>query len=222
MNLVPEQWREPFPEQEIPYILAAILRCCELLKKESFNEHENCLTIRLVRLLRRDHMMLKRPVHLDWEVSEFDSTNPEQLGRLDLRFLFSTGILHPWPCFAVEAKRLHVTFPKGGWKSLVSEYATTATQRPVEEEQGMMCFISGRYSKGLRAGAMVGYVYDGRIDDARRAIAEAIVEQAEKLKVKKPSTQNAHRIFQGTATIRESVHELSDGPFTVYHVLTAV
>src|SRR2546426_7901927 len=114
----PEQWREPFPDTEIPYILAAVLRCSADLRKEDVCEHENRLTIRLARLLVRDAVMLTRPIHLDLEAWEIGIEKAEILGRLDLRYLYSTGALHPWPCFALEAKRLHVTFPSGGWKSL--------------------------------------------------------------------------------------------------------
>jgi hypothetical protein len=163
----PDQWREPFPDMEIPYILAAVLRCSADLRKTDECEHENRLTIRLARLLVRDAVMLTRPVHLDLEAWEFGIEKAELLGRLDLRYLYSTGVRHPWPCFALEAKRLHVTFPKGGWKSLVSEYVTTETKKSVEDEQGMMCFVTGRYSGGLLAGAMLGYVYDSQVAEAR-------------------------------------------------------
>src|SRR5438270_13754191 len=95
----PEQWRKPFPETEIPYILAAVLRCSASIKKKEPCEHENRLTIRLAKLLRRDSVLLVRPIHLDWEAWEIQSEEVEQLGRLDLRYLYSTGISHPWPCF---------------------------------------------------------------------------------------------------------------------------
>jgi hypothetical protein len=45
------------------------------------------------------------------------------------------------PYFAVEAKRLHVSLPSG-WQSLVAEY--------VGGNQGMMCFITGRYRNTQR------------------------------------------------------------------------
>ena len=133
-------------------------------------------------------------------------------GRLDLRFLYSTGVSKPWPCFVIEAKRLHVTFPKSGWKSLVSEYATTETQRNVEEEQGMMCFVIGRYSHGLQAGAMLGYVYDGKVETARNAVGEAVVKHAEKLKLSRPYQFRVSPVIPQESRISESLHLLPAGP----------
>ncbi len=218
----PEQWREPFPDSEIPFILAAVLRCASGLKKEDNCEHENSLTIRLAKLLVRDGVMLRRPVQLDWEVWEFERSKAELLGRLDLRYIYSTGISHPWPCFTIEAKRLHVTFPKSGWKSLVSEYVTADTKKLPTEEQGMMCFVTGRYSCGLGTGAMLGYVYDGKVEDARTAIHDTIVKYATKLKLANPQRVQVSTVLPHESRISESIHELQTGKFTIYHLLFEV
>lgn len=162
--------------------------------------------------------MTCKTVHLDMEVWELRHEEPELLGRLDLRYLYSTGVRHPWPCFALEAKRLHVSFPKGGWKSLVSEYVTADTKKSVEEEQGMMCFVIGRYSGGLQAGAMVGYVYDGKVEEARKAIQEAIVKHATKLKLSNSQPIRVSTVIQNEQRITESIHELPSGSFTIYHL----
>jgi hypothetical protein len=218
----PEQWREPFPDTEIPYILAAVLRCSTELRKADACEHENRVTIRLARLLVRDAVMLTRPVHLDLEAWEIGIQKAEILGRLDLRYLYSTGALHPWPCFALEAKRLHVTFPRGGWKSLVSEYVTTDTQKSAEDEQGMMCFVTGRYSGGLGAGAMVGYVYDGMVDAALTAVRDAITKHASKLKLSQSQQIRVSGVVPNESRITESIHELPKGAFTIFHLLFGV
>lgn len=218
----PEQWREPFPDEEISHILAALLRCSSDLRKAESCEHENRLTVRLAKLLSLDATMLKRPVHLDWEVWEIGMEKAELLGRLDLRYLYSTGVQHPWPCFAIEAKRLHVTFPKGGWKSLVSEYVTGDTGKSAEEEQGMMCFVTGRYSGGLRSGAMLGYVYDGDVERARIAIHKAIVEHSAKLRFSTSEQIKVSAIVPNELRITESVHELPQRQFRIFHVLFGV
>lgn len=218
----PEQWREPFPESEIPFILAAVLRCSAGLKKKDECEHENHLTLQLARLLLLDPEMLKRHVHLDWEVWEFEGRKAELLGRLDLRYLYSTGTSHPWPCFTIEAKRLHVKFSKGGWKSLVSEYVTGETGKPVHEEQGMMCFVTGRYSGGLKSAGMVGYVYDGDVTRALDGIEKAIKNHAEKLKLSKTQKMGVSKIIQGESRIMESMHDLTNGVFTIFHILFSV
>jgi hypothetical protein len=227
MTAVPEIWRQPFPESEIPFILAGVLRCMASVSKLEPQEHENKITIRLWKKLRRDDELNARPTHLDPEAWELDQEDEDgKIGRIDLRFLFSTATLKPWPCFAVEAKRLHVTFPRSGWKSLVSEYVTSNTTKPVEDEQGMMCFVSGRYSRGLRAGAMLGYVFDSDVDGARAEIAGAIQEHAKKLKIVTPAWIVDSPIMLGSG-ISESHHDLTNEElvadlfcdrFIIYHV----
>ena len=231
----PSRWREPFPESEIPYILAAVLRCMAGGKKNSPQEGENVISIRLWKRLRRDAVLRQRPIVADSEAWEIDENQPDgTIGRLDIRFIFSTGIQHPWPIFAIEAKRLHVTF-KSGWKSLVSEYVTADTVKPVDKEQGMMCFVTGRYSHGLRAGAMLGYVFDADVGGARDAIAKSISTHAEKLKVcagKYFLPGSALRESPRQSGIYESHHELpaplmpaspkGKGDFTIFHILVAV
>jgi hypothetical protein len=232
MSVVPDVWRQPFPESEIPFILAGILRCMAAVKKKTDHERENPITTRLWKRLRRDAELNARPTHLDpeaWEVDEKDEDG--KIGRLDLRFLFSTGTLKPWPCFTIEAKRLHVTFPKAGWSSLVPEYVTSHTSKPVEEEQGMMCFVSGRYSRGLRAGAMLGYVFDGEIEVARASIAGAIQTHAKKLRLAPSSRLADSTVLPGKSGISESLHDLAEEidlgdffreRFTIYHMLVPV
>lgn len=231
MTAVPEVWRQPFPEGEITFILAALLRCMASVSKLDPCEHENRITTRLWKKLRRDGELNARPTHLDpevWELNEGDEDG--KVGRLDLRFLFSTAAVKPWPCFAIEAKRLHVTFPKAGWKSLVSEYVTPDTAKAVENEQGMMCFVSGRYSRGLRAGAMLGYVFDGNVKAARNSIGAAIQLQAKKLRLASPGwvresvllansgISESHHDFESEADIADLFAER----FTIYHVLMPV
>jgi|GEM_PF-565588 len=232
MNTVPDVWRQPFPDDEIPFILAGILRCMATVKKQSPNEHENLLTTRLWKQLRRDAELNVRPTHLDTEVWEINEENADgKIGRLDLRFIYSTGTIKPWPCFAIEAKRLHVTFPNAGWQSLISEYVTSDTSRPVEDEQGMMCFVSGRYSRGLRAGAMLGYVFDGNVEAARVSIAAAIQRHEKKLKLASARWAPDASVIPGISGISESQHDFGKGAlienqfrniFTIFHLLVPV
>jgi len=161
------EWVPLFPEEEVPFILAAVLRSGVRLKKLHGAELENEVSDRLRDLLDRDSGLRARPVELFREVPLYDRkrARQKQLGRSDLMFLYSTGIEKPWPYFAIESKRLHVTFPSG-WKSLVSDYVTG--------HQGMMCFIEGRYAHGLESGGMLGYVFDGKLEDARSSVAACI------------------------------------------------
>jgi hypothetical protein len=205
MNHDAHEWIPLFPDEEIPHILDAIKRCMAEIRKTSKQEHETQITKRLHLRLKADHVLRQRPLLIDRETVE-DDVNTGEEGRLDLRFMLQEPEPKPTPHFAVEAKRLHVTFPSG-WQSLVSEY--------VRGDQGMMCFITGRYSKGLRSGAMLGYVFDGDIDRASKSISNMINKSADSLHLLHAS--NSKRGSQW-----HTIHDVSDREFCIFHLLTDV
>jgi hypothetical protein len=210
------QWIPLFPQEEIPFILAAVLRSGERLKKLHRGELENDLSDRLRDKLDRDASLRTRPVELFREVPIYDRkrSRQKQLGRTDIIFLYSTGATKPWPYFVIEAKRLHVAFPSG-WQSLVSEYVTG--------EQGMMCFINERYARNLKTGGMLGFVFDGDIDGARASVAASVKEKRTELKCRRRTHfQESTVLGSSAAGIGESIHSLSHGAFTIYHLFLAV
>jgi hypothetical protein len=208
-------WIPLFPEEEIPFILAAVLRSGERLKKLSDNELENHLNDRLRDIIVCYPDFRKRPVEIQRETPLYDPARKRgrPLGRPDLQFIYSTGYNKPWPYFAIEAKRLHVTFASG-WQSLVSEYVTG--------HQGMMCFIEERYAKNLSSGGMLGYVFDGETDKARASIAACIENNYQKLHCCKTNSFKSSDVQIPNQTINESVHQRSNGALILYHLLVPV
>lgn len=204
-----------FPAEEISFILGAVLRCSAALRKKGATEYENRISDRLRKLLLRDSDLRERPVYLDREAYVYDDTSDEEnaAGRLDFRFLYSTEGRQPWPYFAIEAKRLHVTFPSGP-DPCVSEYVTG--------NQGMMCFIDQRYAKGLTSGGVLGYVFDGDVDRARVSVAVAIKKHGDKLKCVPPFAMVASAIVPGDSRVSETTHHLPHGDFTIYHLFVPV
>jgi hypothetical protein len=215
MNHDAAEWVPLFPEEEIPFILAAVLRSGARLKKVDKTELENDLSDRLRDELDRDSGLRNRPLEIYREVPLYDRqrAGQKQLGRTDVIFLFSTGINKPWPYFVIESKRLHVTFPSGR-KSLISEYVTG--------HQGMRCFIEERYGRGLASGGMLGYVFDGRIEKARAAVGVSIATHYRQLKCSKVNLFAPSKALGGACRIYESAHSLSRGVFTIYHLFLAV
>jgi hypothetical protein len=209
------EWIPLFPEEEIPFILAAVLRNGTRLKKSHENELENNLSDRLRDLLDRDPDLRSRPVELDREIPVYDrrKVRQKQLGRTDFLFKYSTGARKPWPYFAIEAKRLHVTFPSG-WQSLVSEYVTG--------RQGMMCFIEERYAMDLASGGMLGYVFDGDVEGARDSIRKSIEANREKLKCYEKLSFKPSSLLCGKPGVSESIHSFSRNVFVVYHLFLSV
>ncbi|MBC8128242.1 MAG: hypothetical protein H8M99_13960, partial [Gloeobacteraceae cyanobacterium ES-bin-144] len=121
MNGDASEWVIPlFPEEEIPHILSAILRCLNGFHKLDPLEYETSLTKRLLKRLRGDKNLRDRPVWPDREAIHDDEDSGDE-GRLDLRFMLLDAKQKPPPYFAIEAKRLHVSF-QSGWEALASKY----------------------------------------------------------------------------------------------------
>ena len=209
------RWVPLFPEEEISFILAAVVRSGARLRKLHDTELENDLTDRLRGLLDRDPGLRARPIELFREVPIYDRrrARQKQLGRTDLMFLYSTGIEKPWPYFVIESKRLHVTFPSGR-KSLVPDYVTG--------HQGMMCFIEERYSCDLDSAGMLGYVFDGDIERARASVAASIEANHGQLQWSPTPRLVPSSVLPDGSRVSESSHSLSRRAFKIYHLFLAV
>lgn len=205
------KWVQPlFPEEEIPGILRAVVRSLKGLRKTKLRELETGLNKRLRKSLRRDPELKDSPVEVDREkVLDDDDTDDE--GRLDIAFTFSTERRKPWPYFAIEAKRLHVTY-KGRVHPQIPKYVT--------DRQGMMCFIDSRYSKGLTSAAMLGYVFDGDVAKARAGVSNHILLNHSILKSLPPHGLAPSRL--AIAEVDETRHNFDGREFTLYHILSAV
>ncbi len=205
------KWVQPlFPEEEIPGILRAVVRSLKGLRKTKLRELETGLNKRLGKSLQRDRELKDSPVEVDREkVLDDDETDEE--GRLDICFTFSTERRKPWPYFAIEAKRLHVTY-KGRVYPQIQKYTT--------DRQGMMCFVESRYSKGLTSAAMLGYVFDREVAKAHAAISNHIQLHHAKLKSLPPHGLAPCRY--AITEVDETRHDFDGREFTLYHILSAV
>lgn len=199
-----------FPTEEIPRILDTVLLHAGTLRKTHETEREDALTDRLFRLLLRDKMFRSAPFIPIREHQIFDDMSKEgHSGRIDINFITPPG---DETYFAIEAKRLHVTFPSG-WKPLISEY--------VVGDQGMMCFITGKYSRSQQAAAMLGYVFDGEVAQAEAGIDASVRKNAGQLTLVPPHTFQKSSIVPGKS-VAETHHLLEARAFTLYHLLVSV
>lgn len=205
-----------FPEEEIPIILRALIRCCKQLRKKAPREREDHLSNRLYLYLRRDTELRKRPVRPFREVPVYENTDQDDsasespVGRPDIIFLFSSTA-GEWPYFAVECKRLNVAHLHAGIRPYVSEYVG---------HQGMMCFIDQRYSRGLAHAAMLGYVFDGKVGAARDAVAKAVKNDHAELQAHHQGEmqQSALSIVE----IHETHHQIGGRLFILHHLFVPV
>lgn len=204
-------YKRLFPQKRIPVILRLILKAGNKLRKQSETDREDWLTTRLYRHLIREPSFRDGPlqIHLQPDIvnSKVDPDTNTVEGRLDLQVSCGHGAE---VYFAIEAKRLRVSLP-GGLFLGSREYVT----------EGMMRFITGQYAPFMQAGAMLGYVYDGKKEKARADVDGQVQKKAKKLKLKEPNKLSLSTLIPHQS-IDETKHDLENRLFTVYHIFLAV
>lgn len=204
-------WEQPlFPEPLIPQILRILLRSLAGFEKTHPIEFETDLSRRLLARMKRDAEIRDAPFYPYREIVEDDEESGRE-NRFDIWFILLDPVPKPPPYFVVEAKRLHVSF-ESGWSSLVAQYVTG--------KQGMMCFVDGRYSKGLTSAAMLGYVFDGNVQKARDGISKQVRKHHMKLKCRNSNGLKASRL--GIPQVDETLHDFDGRHFTLFHILSTV
>ena len=120
---------------------------------------EDPITRNLIRRLRLVPQLRGR-FHIVSQFEIIDCTldrDPDPLGYIDVAILFS--VAEDEVCLALECKRLNVN-----GTSLATKYVT----------EGIMRFVSGKYTPAVPIGGMIGYVMDGRVQQASDAVLKQI------------------------------------------------
>lgn len=205
----------PFDDNYLVEILEAAAVAWNRMKHPSTSELEDQITYRLAGRIANDPHFLEIPYDVIpqcWILG----LNGERLGRLDIRFKHRRS---QRDYFAFEAKRLHVTYPKGKFST---EYPTYTGA------EGMMAFIEGQYSKGFLAGGMLGYVMDGQSSKAFSGLKERVKAQRAVLKLAADSelteSSLSHATIKGMANthLGETEHNLPTNDFRIYHMVLPV
>ncbi len=201
------RWSPVFPPKLVPRILQLVVTGWDDFDVPDRREHEVPVTRRFRALLRQKRTLKKLPVAIDREVPEDDEAGEER-GRIDLRFLHG---YNEDAYFTFECKRLNV--PKGKQrKTLAPQYVS----------EGMMRFINAQYAGTVTQGGMIGYVMDGKGQDAITLVGGAIRRSAKALRMRKGPRLSAslHRPKDGR--VKETYHNLKQGTFRIHHVFLAV
>jgi hypothetical protein len=203
-------YRQLFPQEHIPMVLSSVIQAGSTLRKVSETEFENPITIRLCRIMIQIPAFRDGPLDIRPQtgIISLDDDADNLAGAADI--LVSCGFGHQ-VYFVLEAKRLRVRLPDGRQKSGNSEYI----------KEGMMRFVSGQYAPLMETSAMIGYVFDGKIDEARAGIDQAVQHKAEELKLKSPKKLMPSPILPGD-TVDETNHDLNTRSFTIYHIFVSV
>jgi hypothetical protein len=210
-----DQEFNPFDGDYLSEILEATARAWARMRPLKRDEIEDRITFRLAGQLANASEFAEIPYDVtpQWWIVGLDG---ELLGRLDIRFKHRRS---KRDYFGFEAKRLHVAYPSGRTSKEYSTYAG---------EAGMMTFIEGQYSKMLPAGGMLGYVMDGKSDEAWSGIGKQIESQRTVLKLSTGGTfarSTLSKVLEQAlhgSHLGETDHDLKTHHLRLFHLLLPV
>lgn len=204
----PGLWSDTFPEELLPRILDLVMDTWQDFEKPPPTDHEVPITRRFKHALKQAKDYRRLPVRIEREPAEDDPITGEELGRIDLKFLPAMSAREE-VYFAFECKRLNA-LEDGSRRTLAPEYVT----------EGMMRFITGQYAGSMQHGGMIGYVLDGRCDDAIRLVGSNIRSRSGELKMDSPASFAKSTLRPDNEMIRETGHRLSR-LFRLHHLFLA-
>jgi len=202
----PDLWSDTFPEDLIPRVLSAAVEAWTAMDKPGPAELEVPITRRFKHALKQVKDFNRLPFRVERESVEDDPTTGEELGRIDIKLLPAASARED-VYFAFECKRLNVQ-DGANRRSLAPEYVT----------EGMMRFITGQYAASMRHGGMVGYVLDGRADEAIRLVGNNIASRAVELCMRTPASLAQSTRCPSFSTARETVHTPSLRDVILHHL----
>lgn len=200
-------WSDTFPDHLVPRIIDLVWETWETFPKPAAHDLEVPITRRFKHSLKQAKDYRKLPVRIEREPAEDDPTTGEELGRIDLKFAPAHSALEE-VYFAFECKRLN-TIENGRRRTLASEYVA----------EGMMRFVTGQYARSVLQGGMIGYVLDGRPQDAIALVASNIATRSVALKLLQGGGLSVSSFRPDIACIRETQHSLEESrSFRLHHL----
>ena len=195
----------------LPSLIDLIVSSCGELPLADPLSREDVITDALCLILRRNRRVRDFPFLVYTQLVELDPAVGEEEGRLDI--VFQPLVPDESIYFCLECKRLNVV-RAGVRRSYANEYVTL----------GMMRFVTGKYSRGVQHGGMLGYVYDGDIIRAIRSVEKVIRARCSQLGMSKDAVFAKSEIRAGDARIRMTRHRRRHAPvmFNIHHVFHAM
>lgn len=204
----PSLWAVLFPDGLVARLIDLVFGAWATFPQPAVTDREVPITKRFCVCLRAHRNRSETPFAIEWESPELDPCSGEERGRIDLKFVHGH---RETVYFALECKRLNVVFPSRKRESLASEYV----------QEGMMRFIGGKYARELDKGGMLGYVMDGDVPSAIRAVASAVKARRDALRMADGSLERSS-VLPNERRARESRHSVGRRPLAIHHLFVAV
>ncbi len=204
--------RDLFPCELIPDILELVITSWKTFKKPGRLDLERSISKAFIKKLRQeknDSTFKIQPEYVVYGTEE----NEDADGRIDICFEY-IGTSDEEIYFAFECKRLRIPYPPP------SKLATNNSE--YVNEEGMMCFVTGKYSGSVTDGGMIGYVMDGQTKEAITSVGKLIKKKRLALKLAKNTGLECSSVMGSLQNIRETKHILNKRNFTIHHIFLAV
>lgn len=146
-------------------MLELVIETWHPFSKPGISDLEVPITRRFKHALKQAKDFRRLPLRIERELAEDDPVTGAELGRIDLKFIPAVSALEE-VYFAFQCKRLNATV-KGVRRTLATEYVI----------EDMMRFVIGQYASSVNSGGMLGYVLDGKSDEAIAAVAQNITSR---------------------------------------------
>ncbi len=199
-----------FPQELIPDILQLVIVSWEIFPKPNPLDHEVSISKEFVKILRAEkNQHYDLPFKIWYELPEIDLLNNE--GRIDILFSY-IGTPKEEIYFSFECKRLRIPYP--------SRLVTNSSE--YVGNQGMMCFITGKYSRSVDNAGMIGYIMDGKENLAITSVGKHIKKKRNILKLAKNTGLELSSMIPDRRNVRETTHILSEKQLKIYHLFLAV
>lgn len=201
-----EPWAKAFPKSLLPELFRCIVAQWPQFIRP-LRHLENRITVRFVAHLQRS-LRGQLPFGFQPRQKLVAPDADTESGEVDITV--HAGI-DPLVFFGFECKRLNILSRKTGRvNSNASEYVG---------KDGMECFTSGRYHGGGDSAGMLGYVMDGRVDDARAAVDRAVVRRRLHLGLLPPQHLHSADLAPDLTDVLKTLHRTQAGIRLIYHLL---
>jgi hypothetical protein len=200
-----------FPDGFVPEILELLLATWEKLQLPRDVRLEPRITNLFNREIEDEYTRQGKAWYVHPEIKAANPTTGKEVSRTDIR-LYHREVPGQKLYFALEAKRLH-TESDGRTRRGYGEYVGN---------DGMMCFITGKYADLAPACGMLGYVMDGDLDLAAQGVANAIHDAAAQLRVVSDGEYKSSKLMPKHPWNGETQHTRNTGLLSMFHLLLPV
>jgi len=198
---------DAFPTDLLPEVFSVVIKEWPNSPRPEGNPLENRITNRFLGHLTTVMRKKQAPnfsFHLRPKLPDPDSDS--ESGEIDIRVRSFSP--HPDAYFVFECKRLNVQYDSG--------FATEASK--YVGDGGMGCFVSGQYPTTCDCGGMLGYVMDGNVPAAVKAINKALGNRREQLRLQPPYQLTPSESMSRDGSVRQTAHRQNQHVLLIYHV----